>query len=113
MKCHIMQHFVWVFTVCQHLQSSKTPDLKPEDQDEPVKGFLVQKGLNKAENRLRGYKTFFMHNSAEHRIYPAHKCKNANNCWYFNIISMMNTTSEKLKARNFFICWYLSFYEQL
>ena len=28
-------------------------------------------------------------------------------------ISMINTTSERLKARNFFICWYLSFYEQL
>ena len=35
--------------------------------------------------RLRGYKTFFMLNSAEHAIYPAHKCKNANNCWHFNI----------------------------
>ena len=23
---------------------------------------------------LRGYKTFFMLNSAEHEIYPAHKC---------------------------------------
>ena len=28
-------------------------------------------------------------------------------------ISMINTTSERLKARNFFICWYFSFYEQL
>ena len=28
-------------------------------------------------------------------------------------ISMMNTTSERLKARNFFICRYFSFYEQL
>ena len=27
-------------------------------------------------------------------------------------ISMINTTSEKLKVRNFFICWYFSFYEQ-
>ena len=26
---------------------------------------------------------------------------------------MINTTSEKLKARNFFICQYFSFYEQL
>ena len=24
--------------------------------------------------RARGYKTFFMLNSAEHKIYPAHKC---------------------------------------
>ena len=28
-------------------------------------------------------------------------------------ISMTNTTSERLKARNFFICRYFSFYEQL
>ena len=28
-------------------------------------------------------------------------------------ISMINTTSERLAARNFFICWYFSFYEQL
>ena len=26
-----------------------------------------------------------MLNSAEPKIYPAHKCSNANNCWYFNI----------------------------
>ena len=28
-------------------------------------------------------------------------------------ICMINTTSERLKARNFFICPYFSFYEQL
>ena len=28
-------------------------------------------------------------------------------------ISMINTTSERLKEINFFICWYFSFYEQL
>ena len=28
-------------------------------------------------------------------------------------ISMINTTSERPKARNFFICLYFSFYEQL
>ena len=31
----------------------------------------------------------------------------------FTFISMINTTSESLKARNIFICRYLSFYEQL
>ena len=35
--------------------------------------------------RPRGYKTFFILNSAEHEIYPAHKCQNANNCWHLNI----------------------------
>ena len=28
-------------------------------------------------------------------------------------ISMINTTSERLKARNFFICWYISLNEQM
>ena len=28
-------------------------------------------------------------------------------------ISMINTTYERLKARNFFMCWYFSFYKQL
>ena len=28
-------------------------------------------------------------------------------------ISMINTTSERLKAKNFFICRYFSFYERL
>ena len=28
-------------------------------------------------------------------------------------ISMIDTTSESLKARNFFVCWYFSSYEQL
>ena len=32
---------------------------------------------------------------------------------HFNIISMINTTSERLKVRNFFICQYFSFYGQL
>ena len=31
--------------------------------------------------------------------------------WTF--INMINTTSERLKARNFFICQYFSFYEQI
>ena len=35
--------------------------------------------------RVKDYKTFSMLNSAEHKIYPAHKCLNANNCWHFNI----------------------------
>ena len=35
--------------------------------------------------RARGYKSFFIFNSAERKIYPAYKCKNANKCWHFNI----------------------------
>ena len=32
-----------------------------------------------------GYKTFLMLNSAEHEMYPANKCYDANNCRHFNI----------------------------
>ena len=47
------------------------------------------------------------------RIFSLIWLRNANN-WHFNIyISMINTTSERLKARDFFICQYFSFYEQL
>ena len=35
--------------------------------------------------RARGYKIFFMLNSVEHKIFPAHKCLNDNNCWHFTI----------------------------
>ena len=33
----------------------------------------------------RGYKTFFMLNSAEHEIFSAYKYENANNSWHFHI----------------------------
>ena len=35
------------------------------------------------------------------------------NVGILTFISMINTTSERLKARNLFICLYFSFYEQL
>ena len=34
----------------------------------------IQFKLKKKKKQARGYKTFFMLNSAEHEIYPAHKC---------------------------------------
>ena len=42
-------------------------------------------GLNNPEYSPRGYKTISMLNSADHEIYTAHKCQNANNCWHCNI----------------------------
>ena len=33
-------------------------------------------------------KLFFMYNSTEHGIFPAHKCQNINNCWHFNIYQL-------------------------
>ena len=55
-----------------------------------------------------GYKTFFILNSAKHGIYPAHKL-----LAFLNFVSMIKTIFEKLKAKNFCICQYISFYEQL
>ena len=49
----------------------------------------------------RGHRTFSMLTSAEHEIYPAHKCLNANSCWHFNIYkhdkyNIWETWSKKL-----------------
>ena len=54
----------------------------------------------------RGNKTVFMLNSAEYIIYLTIVD-------ILTFIRMKNTTFERLKARNFIICWYFSFYEQL
>ena len=59
-----------------------------------------------------GIKLFIL-NSAEHEIYPAHKCKNAHIVGILTFISMINTTFERLKATNILICQYFSFYEHL
>ena len=61
----------------------------------------------------RGYKTFFMLNSAEHKIYPAHNVKMPTIVGILTFISRINKTFERLKASNFFICQYFSFYVQL
>ena len=37
------------------------------------------------KTRPRGYKTFFMLHSAEHKIFSANKYENANNRWHFHI----------------------------
>ena len=61
----------------------------------------------------RGYKTFSMLNSAENEIYPADNVKMPTIVGIFKFISMINTTSERLKARNFFIRRYFSLCGQL
>ena len=38
-----------------------------------------------SKDRPRGYKTFFMLNSAEHEIFSANEYENANNNWHFYI----------------------------
>ena len=63
--------------------------------------------------RPRGYKTFSVLRSAEHEIILLINVKMPTIVGILTLISMINTTSERLKARNVFICRYLSFYEQL
>ena len=62
---------------------------------------------------LRVYKTFYMFKSAEHEIYLLIHVKMPSIVGILTFISMINTTSERIKARNFFIYRYFSFYEQL
>ena len=58
-------------------------------------------------------KKFSVLNSAEHKFYPANNVKMPTIVGILTFISMINTTSERLKAINFFVCLYFSFYEQL
>ena len=55
-----------------------------------------------------------MLNSAKHEIYHIHKCfKMPTSVGILTFISMINTTSESLKARKVFIFQHFNFYEQL
>ena len=58
-------------------------------------------------------KLFFILNSAEHKLILLINVKMPTIVGILTFISMINTTSERLKARYFFICRYFSFYEQL
>ena len=51
-------------------------------QEQPVK---QQSRTTIHASWARGYKTFFMLNSAEHEIFSANKYENANNSWHFHI----------------------------
>ena len=66
-----------------------------------------QEWVTQSQPRPRGYKTFSMLKSAEHEIYPAQ------DVGILTFSSMVNTTSERLKAIIFLICRYFSFYVQL
>ena len=63
--------------------------------------------------RPRGYKTFLIVNSAEHKFILLINVKMPTIVGIFTFISMINITSERLKARHFFICRYFSFHLQL
>ena len=45
--------------------------------------------LTGGETWLRGYKKFFVLNSAEHEIFPANKSQITNNCKFFHILYLI------------------------
>ena len=50
--------------------------------------------------RPRGYKTFFMLNSAKHEIFSDNKYEKANNSWHFHIYQQRNFHAQLCLARN-------------
>ena len=52
-----------------------------------ILGVKTDKSKQTVQTKIRplSYKKIFKLNSAEHEIFHAHKCQNANNCWHFNI----------------------------
>ena len=70
-----------------------------------IKEIVFEARLIPSGNLSSGHATwppgynFCLLTSTEHKIYHAHKCKNANYCWHFNIFSRINATCERLKAR--------------
>ena len=61
----------------------------------------------------RDYKTFSMPNQHSSKFIMLINVNMPTVVGILAFISMINTTSERLKARHFFICGYFSFYEQL
>ena len=61
-----------------HMDQINKPVLKYPTGPLPAYGLLTV-------NQARGYKTFFMLNSAEHEMFSANKYENANNSWHFHI----------------------------
>ena len=59
------------------------------------------------QNQAQGYKTFSCSTQPSMKFIMLIIVDN------LTYISMINTTSERLKAKHFFICWYFSFFEQL
>ena len=49
--------------------------------------------------RPRGYKLFFMINSAEHELFSANKYEHTNNSWHFHIYQQSNFHAHLCLAR--------------
>ena len=64
--------------------------------------------------RSEGYKTFFSYSTQlSTKFILLINVKMPTIVGILTLISMINTTTERMKARNFSICRYLSIYEQL
>ena len=64
------------------------------------------------DTRPEGYKTFLCSTQLNSKFVQLINVKMPTIVGILTFISMINTTPERLKARNFFICQYFSFYEQ-
>ena len=64
-------------------------------------------------NRPRGYKIVSCSTKLSTKFILLINVKMPTIVGILTFISMIDTTSERLKARNFFICQYFNFYEQL
>ena len=65
------------------------------------------------EIRHQGYKTFSFSTQLSTKFILLINVKMPTIVGILTFISMINTTSERLKARNFFICRYFSVYKHL
>ena len=68
---------------------------------------------NFKETRPRGYKTFSFSTQPSTKFILLINIKMPTIVGILIFIGMINTPSDRLKARNIFICRYFSFYEQL
>ena len=69
--------------------------------------------MHRGHSWPRYYKTFLCSSQLSSKFILLINVKMPTIVGILTFISMINTTSERLKARNFFICLYFSFYERL
>ena len=73
----------------------------------------MQNTLRKCVARPKGFKTFSYSTHLSKKYILLINVKMSTIVGILTFISMINTTSERLIAKNFFICQHFSFYEQL
>ena len=129
-KYCILGHFICVFTGAQWL-SSRVLDLRPRAEGSSLTSVAVlchrakhiypslvlvqprKTGPCLTERLLMGRKESNQTNQLSMKLIMLINVKMPRIVGILTFTYMINTTSERLKTRNFFICWYFSFYEQL